>query len=184
METALELFHKFYDPIKPVVFDKNEWAVIAIATITEGSAIYIYAKHRIMRLSEGLALILFNVYLTSLLEFILATRPVDLYDTIDRDSGELFDFPLELVSYPVAMYIAMHFFLSWKIKKRYFVLLVAPVLCALEWICLRYFSLFTYKSWNLMLSFLFYIGVLTLNVNMISWIHHKVAANGGSKNVK
>ncbi|WP_134686409.1 hypothetical protein [Brevibacillus migulae] len=166
--------HKFYDPLTPVVFDKNEWAVIVIFFLTEGTATYLHTKHRVMRTAEGLALILFNVYFTSLLEFILATKPVDLYDTIDRNYGELFDLPLEMVTYPVTMYIFMHVFLAWSLKKRHIVLLGAALLLILEWITMHFFSLFTYKGWNLMYSYFFYMFVLTINVNLTEWLHKRV----------
>lgn len=173
MKTIQDLFHKFYDPITPVSFDINEYYTIVITCLTVGLAIFLHKKHRKMMFSEALTLFLYNVYVTSLFEFILAIKPIDLYDTLDRNYGEIYDFFLQAVTYPCTIFIFMHFFLTWKMSKIPFILLGTATLVLMEWISEHYFSLFTYKGWKLIYSIPFYMFILTINVYFISWIHKK-----------
>lgn len=103
----------------------------------------------------------------------MAVKPIDLYDTIDRNSGELFDLMIHGLVYPSTLYIFMHFYFVWGIRKIWFVLIGAAVLTLLDWVSTQYFHLFTYKAWKIHYSYPFYILVLTVNLNLHSWIRKR-----------
>ncbi|KRE48437.1 hypothetical protein [Paenibacillus sp. Soil724D2] len=175
-------FEMFYGPISPVAFDKNEWFTIAIFFLSVGAAIYLLKKHPIMKKSEIIFVILFNVYFSSLGEYVLAVKPTDLYDTIDRNCGELFDIPLQVIVYPTTIYILLHIFVMFKLRKLNFILLGSMALTLMEWVSEHYFSMYKYKGWAIYYSYLFYIFTLAINMYSLGWFNKQ--SNAGMVQLK
>jgi hypothetical protein len=168
MDNIIEIFHKIYDPISPKHFDKNEWWIICLCFLMGFAVFYLHKKCRLIATSELLLIFLFNTYFGELGDYVLAMPPVDLYDTVDLDSGEFFDIPLHAVVYPCTIYVALHFYLLLNPKKSYYIVFWASILIFFEWISVHFFHLFTYKGWNLIFSFLFYLVVMTLNLLLLT----------------
>lgn len=173
MNNIDELWHSFIDPITPNSLDENEWYSLFITCLTVGIVIYLHKKHQKILLSEALVIVFLNIYFAVSGDHLLAVKPVDLYDTIDHDSGEMFDLMIHGFTYPATLYIFMHFYFVWGISKIWFVPIGAAVLTILDWVSMQYFHLFTYKAWKIYYSYPFYILVLTLNLNLHSWIRKR-----------
>ncbi|NRD79133.1 hypothetical protein HPT25_17380 [Bacillus sp. BRMEA1] len=174
MSNLKEILYKIFQAIQPKSFDKNEWFILFITCLTVGVVIYLHKKHGKMKISEQIFIFLFNFYLASFGDYLLATKPIDLYDTIDRNKVEFFDILLEVIVYPATMTIFMHLFVLFKMKKFSFIILGTCVLILLEWIAETWFSTYSYKKWKLIYSVPFYGIVLTVNVYLLSWIQKKL----------
>lgn len=173
MNNIYEIWHRFIDPIKPGSFDENEWYSLFITCLTVGTAIYLHKKHQTILSSEAFVIIFLNIYFATAGDYFLAAKPIDLYDTLDRNSGEFFDLIIQGFTYPTTLYIFMHVYFVWRMSKIWFILLGAVVLTILDWVSMHYFHLFTYKAWKIYYSYPFYILVLTLNLNLHSWIRKR-----------
>ncbi|OZM58098.1 hypothetical protein CIB95_00530 [Lottiidibacillus patelloidae] len=170
----ISLFRKIYEPISPKQFDANEWWIIFITSMVVLIIIFLHKKYRKISLSELLFIFLFNIYYASVGDYVLAVKPVDLYDTVDRNSGELFDMPLHIITYPGVLYIFLFYFLVKRPKKTTFVFICAALLTFFEWVSVEFFHLFLYKGWNLFLSFPFYAIVVYLNLAAFLYIHTRL----------
>ncbi|WP_413306232.1 hypothetical protein AA0X95_05360 [Bacillus sp. 1P10SD] len=170
MDNVVETLLKIYDPISPKHFDKNEWWIICLFFFIGYVVFYLHKKSRLIATSELILIFLFNIYFASIGDYVLAMDPVDLYDTVDLNSGELFDIPLHIVVYPGTIYIVLHSYLLLSPKKSHFIVFWALLLSLLEWISTHFFHLYTYKGWNLIFSFLFYVVVITVNLLLLTGV--------------
>ncbi|MDR7235897.1 CBO0543 family protein [Neobacillus drentensis] len=170
MDNIVEVLHKIYKPIAPKHFDENEWWIIILFFLIGYIVFFLHMKSRLLATSELLLIFLFNIYFASLGDYVLAMKPIDLYDTVDLDSGELFDIPLHTVVYPGTIYIALQFYLLLNPKKLHYIVFWGLLLTLLEWISVHFFHLFTYKGWNLLFSFLFYLVVITVNLILLTGV--------------
>ncbi|SFB19568.1 MULTISPECIES: hypothetical protein [unclassified Bacillus (in: firmicutes)] len=168
MDNIVEILLKIYEPISPKHFDKNEWWIISLFFFIGFIVFYLHKKSRLVTTSELLLIFFLNIYLASLGDYILAMDPVDLYDTVDLNSGELFDIPLHMIIYPGTIYIALHFYLLIRPKKSYYIVFWALLLTFLDWISTHFFHLYTYKGWNLRYSFLVYLVIMTVNLLLLT----------------
>jgi hypothetical protein len=174
VDKFIEIFHKIYDPISPKQFDENEWWILFLCFLMGFAVFYLHKKCRLIATTELLLIFLFNTYFGDLGDYVLAMPPVDLYDTVDLNSGEFFDILLHAFVYPCTMYVLLHFYLLLNPKKSFYIVLCAAILTFLEWISIHFFHLFTYKGWNLIFSFIFYLGVMTLNLLILTGARKKV----------
>lgn len=175
MSYMLELWHRLVDPIKPDPFDKNEWYALTITLLTVGMVIYLHSRRRIILTSESLVIAFFNIYFAAMGDYLLAVKPIDLYDTLDHDSGEFFDLIVHSLTYPATVYIFLYCYFAWRMRKLTFVILGAGVLTILDAVSTYWFDLFTYKGWHIYYSYPFYMMVLSINLALITWVRHRYA---------
>ncbi|MEO2075914.1 MAG: hypothetical protein ABGX20_11135 [Bacillus sp. (in: firmicutes)] len=159
----MEIYDKAIKPILPKQFDDNEWFILAISLIVGMAVYYISVKRRKLTWSEIICISLLNLQITTLGDYFLAMPPYDFYDTIDNGSGELMDIFLQNLVYPGTLLFFMHVYKSKKPQKWFFIILCTAILGTLEWISVH-FHLFTYKTWSIYYSVLFYCFVMIVNV--------------------
>lgn len=169
---------QYFDPLRPVPFDKNEWYAIAITLLTVGIAVFLHIKKRRILWSETCFIIFWNLYLATF-DYFLAVKPVDLYDTVDHDSFEFFDYPVHFMTYPATLYILVHVYLLTKMSNVPFILITTAALTLGEFISEHYFHLFTYRGWKLILSIPVYMFVMGSNVYIFDWIHKRYQKERG-----
>ncbi|UJF35685.1 hypothetical protein [Paenibacillus hexagrammi] len=156
-------------PLLPVRFDTNEIYTIVIFLLM---ASLLKLIPRRMEPSMFYFLYTFNIYLTVMGDYFLAGNPLNLYDTLDRNSGELFDFILHLFVYPMTMLIVLSiysngypsYFKKW--GTAVFIVLSSLFLVGLEWISAEYFDLYTYYNWKFWYSYMVYLITVSLNISV------------------
>jgi hypothetical protein len=158
---------KWINPLLPVRFDKNEIYTIVIFLLI---SIILKVLPKKMETSFFLFLYVFNIALTAFWDYLLAGNPINLYDTLDKNSGELFDFLLHFFIYPMTMLIILTFYSFiyeaklGKVISFVFILLSSSLLLCLEWVSERFFNLFTYFQWTLAFSFFVYFLAVSTNI--------------------
>lgn len=165
------LFYSIFSPLKPVQFDENEWCIIAITVLSVGTAGFLHIKKRRILWSETWFIVFWNLYFSALIDYFLAIKPIDLYDTVDHDSVEIFDIPIHFMTYPATLYILMYLYLVLKMRKFTFMILTTIALTLGEFVTEHYFHLFTYRGWRLIYSVPVYVLVMSSNVYFFDWIH-------------
>lgn len=159
-----KIYEEVLKPILPEKFDENEWFTIAIVMIVCACLYYITAKNRHLLWTEIICISLFNLQLTTVGDYFLAMPPYDFYDTVDRNSGEITDIFLQNIVYPGFFLFLMHLYKTWKPNKVWFIAGCAILLTGLEAISVHVFHLFTYKTWKLSYSAMFYLLIAIMNV--------------------
>ncbi|MGG3560548.1 hypothetical protein ABES03_02705 [Neobacillus rhizosphaerae] len=159
-----EIYEKAFKPLLPKQFDGNEWFVIGISIIVAMVVYYITVRNRKLTWSEIICISLLNLQLTTLGDYFFAMPPYDFYDTVDRNSGEITDIFLQNLVYPGTILFFMHFYKGKKPRKWFFILLCMIILGTLEGISVYFFQLFTYKTWKIYYSLIFYFLVMVVNV--------------------
>ncbi|RSK28833.1 hypothetical protein EJF36_19210 [Bacillus sp. HMF5848] len=162
---------KWLEPLLPIAFDKNEIFTIVIVFIT---VIILKLLPRAMKTSIFIFMYVFNVALTVFGDYLLAGNPYNLYDTLDKNSGELFDFILHLIVYPSSILILISVYICYSKKPLSFIFILcsAAVLILLELISLS-FDLFTYINWNIKYSFGVYIIIMAINTVVFRYLTGK-----------
>ncbi|WP_246941648.1 hypothetical protein [Bacillus pinisoli] len=160
----MEIYEKVIKPILPKKFDENEWFTIFITLLVIACVYYITMKSRALLWSQIICVYLLNLQLTTLGDYFLAMPPYDFYDTIDLNSGELFDIFLQNIVYPGTILCFIHFYKKNSSNKVVFILLSALTLFVLEVIAVYIFHLYTYNNWKLYYSFFFYLLVMIINL--------------------
>jgi hypothetical protein len=173
MDKITSIFLKIYEPISPKQFDANEWWTLFITFLVLFTVFYLHRKHQRIYLSSLIFIFLFNIYYASLGDYVLAVKPIDLYDTVDRDSGEIFDIPLHMLVYPGVIYIFQHYFLWKQPRKVPYYIICGLILTLLEWLSVHFFHLFLYKEWKLVFSIPFYIIVMVINLKLFLYVHYR-----------
>lgn len=170
MTNFLQWIYSLLQPILPKKFDENEWFTIAITILVFTVCIYLLKKHPVFLRTEVIALLLLNLLYSTVGDYTLAMKPYDFYDTVDHDSGEIMDILLQNIVYPFTIIILVFFYVRWKPNKLLYTILGATILLGLEWVSVKYFHLFTLKSWKSWYSFFFYLPVLWINI----WFYEKL----------
>ncbi|MCG1022521.1 CBO0543 family protein [Sutcliffiella horikoshii] len=151
-----------FTPISPKNFDENEVFTILISLLVIGVLWYLHTHYRTLTNTELASVYLFNLFLTTTLEALLAEHPLDFYDTMDYAHAEIFDVLLQTIPYPATIVIAMHFYAKFRPSTIGYIIGWALILTSLEWISLL-FNLFQYNEWTLLYSCMFYACIMTLN---------------------
>ncbi|MEK3885093.1 CBO0543 family protein [Paenibacillus sp. PL2-23] len=174
MNSLLEQWHELMKPMLPAPFDGNEYFTIASTLIVLAVFFYVHRRKPALLQTEIVAILLFNLLYATIGDYFLAMKPYDFYNTVDHDSGELMDLLLQNVVYPFTLLIMMHVYASLQPRRRLFIPICTAVLVLLEWIGEEYFQLYTYKSWKLWYSAVFYIFVLIVNVLFFIRFRHTI----------
>lgn len=161
-------------PLTPKTFDLNEYFIITITLLVCGIFFLLHNKDRLLLHTEIIAIIIFNVLFATVGDRILAEPPLDFYDTVDYAHGEFFDSILQIFVYPIPILISIHFYRKLKPNKVFYVILWAGILSVLEWISERFFNVFQYNKWNILLSFCFYLFVMIVNLSLSNKIHKMI----------
>ncbi|KMJ57985.1 hypothetical protein AB685_14255 [Bacillus sp. LL01] len=155
-------FKAILTPISPKNFDENEVFTILISILVIAVLWYLHTHCRTLTNTEMVSVYLFNLFLTTTLESLLAEHPLDFYDTMDYAHAEIFDVILQTFPYPATIVIAIHFYAKFRPSTIAYVIGWALILIFLEWISL-FFNLFQYREWTLIYSFMFYAFIMALN---------------------
>jgi hypothetical protein len=159
-----QLYEDALQPILPKKFDENEWFTLAITVFVSACVYYITVKHRELLWTEIICISLLNLQLTTIGDYFLAMPPYDLYDTVDRNSGEAADIFLQNIVYPGFVLFLMHWYKTFSPNKGLFIIGCATLLTVLECVSVYGFRLFTYKGWKLSYSAMFYVMIMWINV--------------------
>ncbi len=180
-----EIYENAIKPMLPKHFDENDWFVIAITILVFVALYYIVVVNRELLWSEIIGISLLNLQMTTLGDYFLAMPPYDFYDTVDRNSGELMDIFLQNIVYPGTVLFMMNYYKKLKPNKLVFIFVSAGVLTGLEAIGVYFFHLFTYKTWELYYSIIFYFFVMISNVfffeKLKTLINNRISRNGISQ---
>ncbi|WP_339149464.1 MULTISPECIES: hypothetical protein [unclassified Sutcliffiella] len=149
-------------PISPKFFDENEVFTIFISIMVIVVLWFLHTHYRTLTNTELASVYLFNLFLSTTLESLLAEHPLDFYDTMDYAHAEIFDVILQTIPYPATIVIAIHFYAKFRPATIGFIIGWALILISLEWISL-FFDLFQYNEWTLLYSCMFYAFIMTLN---------------------
>lgn len=170
-------------PILPEQFDKNEFYVLAITIIVGISFFVLHKRFQLLLKTEMICLYVFNLLFAQVGDRILAEPPLDFYNTLDRDYGELFDSILQVFVYPFPIMIAVQIFWKFKPNSLIYILLCAFILSMFEWISVRIFDVFQYNNWSTWYSFGFYCMAVLVNLIFYKKIH-KIIKERRSTNFK
>jgi hypothetical protein len=149
-------------PISPKQFDENELFTLIISITVVAVLWYLHKRNRALSNAELLSVYLFNLFLCTTLEAILAEHPLDLYDTMDYPHAEIFDVILQTFTYPATISIAIHIYAKYRPITLWYILGWGGILTFLEWVSLN-FNLFQHKEWTLFYSCIFYSVVMIMN---------------------
>jgi hypothetical protein len=159
-----EIYENAIRPILPKKFDENDWFAIVITLIVIAAIYYITIINRKLLWTEIICVFTLNLQLTTVGDYFLAMPPYDFYDTVDRNSGELMDIFLQNIVYPGTVLFLMHYYKKLLPNKITFLLISIALISGLEAISVYIFHLFTYKSWKIYYSIIFYGVVMTINL--------------------
>ncbi|KAA0549911.1 hypothetical protein FZW96_00745 [Bacillus sp. BGMRC 2118] len=174
MTKFYELTYGLLEPLLPKKFDENEWFTIAITILVLSISVYLQKKQPILLQTELIGVLLINLLYTTVGDYFLAIPPYDFYDTVDHNSGEFMDILLQNIVYPFSLLIMMYFYVKYKPNKLFYTLLCAVILFVLEWISIKYFHLFTLKSWKSWYSLFFYTPVVWINIIFYEKLHQYI----------
>jgi hypothetical protein len=100
-------------------------------------------------------------------------------------SRELMDIFLQNIVYPGTVLFMMNYYKKLKPNKLVFIFVSVGVLTGLEAIGVYFFHLFTYKTWELYFSIIFYFFVMISNVfffeKLKTLINNRISRNGISQ---
>lgn len=159
-----EMYEKGIQPILPKNFDENEWYALVITILIVICVYLVTIKNRRLLWSEIICISLLNLQMTTIGEYFLAMPPYDFYDTVDRNSGELTDIFLQTIVYPGTVLLFMHIYKVRNWNKVFFLLASTALLSLLEAISVFCFHLFSYNTWEIYYSVLFYFFVMAVNM--------------------
>jgi hypothetical protein len=151
----------------PQKFDANEWFILGVI---------VFMLIVILKLPKTFTplfvsyLTVFNFFLSTSVDFIIAAPPFDLYDVADQPKHEIMDIVIYLILYPQSAYVAMWIYNRWEWRGGrlfMFLLAISVINVGLEYIAIL-FNLYRYKGWNLLYSGPVYFAVWFLNV----WLLH------------
>lgn len=163
----------------PLHFDGNEWAALAFSL----GLLFIVLKlpKRMTRISF-LMIFVFNEFLVTSVDDILALKPYDYYDWMDQDKFELFDIFLYYMLYPLFGYLFLYLHDRWKAAGARLLFYIAgwtAFSTLFEWVVIKVHIL-TYKHWKLALSVPVYVTVFLMNLVLYRYIlpHLKKTPSG------
>ncbi|RTE09087.1 hypothetical protein [Paenibacillus whitsoniae] len=162
----------------PAHFDSNEWFIMGAAVVV---LTICWMLPRRWLPVQTIFLVLFNLYLGKVGDYLLAIPPVDLYDANDTENYEIFDFLLYVAAYPPVVYIMLNVYDKWRLKGMRRVLYIAffaLLTMGLEWLALLA-HVFTYKGWHIGYSFFVYCAVYVLNVLVFHWVRRVIIREKG-----
>lgn len=163
----------------PSRFDANEWFILA-ATVLIYTVILFMPRR--FPLSQSLYIWVFNLFLANLVDYVIATKPLDLYDVNDGPDYELFDLLLYLLLYGPAAYVIIYFYDRWKPKGWAAALYVtgwALITIVLEWLAVM-FRVYQFHAWTHLYSIPSYIALYTLNLAMFRLLRSLYAKKPGA----
>ncbi|MEW9054002.1 MAG: CBO0543 family protein [Neobacillus sp.] len=176
-----EKAHEILTPILPKKFDENEWFTIFATILVFWLFFFLHKRSRVLMKTEIIAILLFNLLYTTVGDYFLAMEPYDFYDTVDRNSAELMDVLLQNIVYPFTLLIFMNYYAKNKPNSLLFILVGSGILFGLEWVGMKFFNLYTFKTWKSWYSLVFYIPVMYLNViyyqKFHRYIHQQIKLN-------
>lgn len=158
-------------PILPEQFDKNEFFVLTITLIVWISYFIFHKRFQLLLKTEMICLYVFNLLFAQIGDRLLAEPPLDFYNTLDRDYGELFDSVLQIFVYPFPIMIAVQIFYKFKPNSLIYILLCAFILSMFEWVSVKFFDVFQYNNWSTWFSFGFYCFAVLVNLIFYKKIH-------------
>jgi hypothetical protein len=158
-------------PILPKKFDENEWYTLFISGLMVLVFVYIYRRNDVLLKTEIVFILLLNLLFTTVGDYFLAMPPYDFYDTVDRNSGEIADILLQNIVYPIPVCVMVYYYQKLMPNVVLFIILCASMLLCLEWISVKYFHLFSYNTWKLWYSYLFYVLTMWLNLFFFQKFH-------------
>lgn len=123
---------------------------------------------------------LFNYFLGVLVDFTIATPPLDLYDANDWPNYEWFDVILYLFCYPPAAYVVIYLYDRWSLrgmKLLTYLVVCALITTGLEWIS-DWVGVYHYKGWRLVYSFPVYIAAYWVNIGMLHFLRRQLKHEG------
>jgi hypothetical protein len=167
--------HEFVVPLLPKSFDKNEWYILIIAISMVLAFLFIPKR---FPFEITLNIILFNLFLSFVVDHLLAMPPHDFYDIIDKPSFEIFDLINYIFLYSIFgyfllyVYDLLHLNLSYK-KTFIFIVTSALIATCLEAISTNFFDVFTYYEWKLIYSFVSYVFLFLFSVLYYRWFIFK-----------
>ncbi|MCD1259948.1 hypothetical protein B5M42_014015 [Paenibacillus athensensis] len=150
-------------------FDLNEWFLIGV-TLLE-IALFLALRKRFSLLIKVIVLG-FNFFLSQAVDFVIAVKPLDLYDVNDGPEYEWLDLMLYVLTYPLEAYLVMVVYDRLQPKgwsKMGFIWGMAFMTLGFEGIAV-WFDVYTYKGWNLYESLFVYAGVYGLNVALFDFV--------------
>lgn len=154
----------------PKNFDGNEWFIIGASILAWGCAFPLIRRQQPLLL---VGLWLFNFFLAQGADFILAAKPLDLYDINDRKEYGLFDLILYMVTYPpvgmLAGYLPCRLRMN-AAQTTAFILAASALTVGLEYAA-HIAGVYRYHGWKLLYSYPSYIASFLLNL----WFYRYVA---------
>lgn len=163
-------------PTPPLQFDMNEWFVLAASLVVFAA---IASLPRKLSWTEISIVWIFNIYLATMADFILAIPPDDLYDINDSPKLEWFDLYVYATLYPGTAYILLTVYEMLKPQGRRmaaYLLGWALLTVGLEWTADR-FQLFHYTDWHLTYSFPVYVAVYAINLRLLTYVRRSIRAD-------
>ncbi|RTR25958.1 hypothetical protein EKG37_22255 [Robertmurraya yapensis] len=156
----------------PEKFDENEIFII-FSTVFALVLMFIVPR----RLSAVTIVIIwtFNVFLALLADITISIKPYNFYFTIDHDTHELFDVLLHFATYPTVPYFLVNLYQYKKprgLKLLSYIIFFAGVAIVLEYTAVQ-FHVFTYTGWKLYLSFITYLILFAVNIELVNFIGKK-----------
>ena len=159
----------------PAKLDLNEWFVLGASAAAWAAALPLIRR---LRPAMVLGLWLFNFFLAQAFDFVLAVKPLDLYDTMDRNEYEWFDLLLYTLTYPpvgILVGALPRRFRMGAARTAAFILAAAALTVGLEWIA-HAAGVYHYRGWKLIYSYPCYIVSFALNVLFCAFIRRHLRA--------
>lgn len=146
----------------PKELSPNEWFVII--SIIVSYPIFFILRRR-FPVSMIILIILFSATIARMADHVLAGPPLDLYDLMDSGNYDLFDILSYLLYGPFA-FIFLYFYEKFTIKGMYifYYILVWSILSVVYERVTVLIGIFTFKEWNSIYSFPFYLFVQSLTI--------------------
>lgn len=164
------MLNEFIEPLLPKAFDKNEWYILIIGIIM--LLIFFFIPKRFPS-NITLNIFLFNLFLSFVVDHLLAMPPHDFYDILDKPSFELFDLINYIFLYSLFGYFLLYLYDLLKLNYKQtilYILTFSIIATGLEAISTYMFDVFKYYDWKLIYSFPSYIILFLLNVLYFRWI--------------
>jgi hypothetical protein len=155
----------------PKTFDSNEIYILCIGFFL---LLLFLALPKKFSTTGTTLILLFNFFLSAVIDQILAGSILNFYDIMDDPKFEVMDLFIYIFIYPIAGYLFLYIFtfINEKFSVLY-ILIAAFVTIALERVSVM-FNVYTYVQWNLFYSGLSYLSLYSFNLIFLKWLRNNV----------
>lgn len=160
----------------PQRFDANEWFILVASVLVYS---LIFSLPRRFPVSLSIVIWLFNLYVANFTDFMIATKPLNLYNINDGPDYQLFDLLIYVLLYSPTAYLVIYLYDRWKptgFKLALYIVGWALLTTGLEWFSM-FFHIYRFTGWRHLYSIPTYALVYALNLALFRTLRRGYSAN-------